>query len=97
MTIYCVDSYYDRNDIKRYYVAPYSLKGTLLTYFGFDFRSFSWNIGYYPWYNRFKLFLKWINRSHISKDAAQRAADRLNDVKGCFGGEADDTAMRQDV
>lgn len=78
MTIYCVDYYYNKSDVKQYHVSPYSLKGILLVYFGFDFRFFRWKISYYPWYNRFLLFWKWVKRSHLSEKAAQRAADKLN-------------------
>lgn len=77
MTIYCIDSDYGK---KKHYVSPYSLKGTLLEYFGFDLRLFRWKISYYPWYDRFRLFLDRARRSHLSEKAAKRAADRLNDA-----------------
>ena len=85
MTIYTVDWAYGKDDKKTYYVSPYSLKGTLLTHFGIDLRNLTfpsgktiWSISYYPWHVRFTSFFDWVMRSRLSKNSAQKLADKMN-------------------
>lgn len=82
MAVYHVDWYYNKDGIKEYYVMPHSLKGTLLTYFGFDFRTLSWRVGFIPESSRLPLFIEWVKFSRFTEKAAQRVADELNGMKG---------------
>lgn len=81
MTVYCVDSYYTNDNIIKYYVFPYDLKGILLVYLGFDIFPLQWKISFIPWYGRFIQFIKRMKHCYFSENKAQRVADKLNNME----------------
>ena len=78
MTIYHVDKFYRNDDTIHYGVSPYSFKGVLSLYFGFDFRNMKWRYHYCPWYRRFVEPVKWFRFAHFSEKTAKERAKTLN-------------------
>ena len=81
MTIYHVNRFYGKDDNIYYDVSPYSFKGQLLVYFGFDFRVMKWRFHFIPWYRRFVAPIEWFRMAHFSEAAAKAHAKRLNESK----------------
>lgn len=76
--VYHVEWYYDKDNVKRYYVFPSSIRGVLRSHFGFEIWPPKWRVDYIPWYDRYLIFFEWVWYSRFSKKSAQKLADKLN-------------------
>ena len=87
MTIYHVDRFYGKDDGVYYDVSPYSFKGTLSLYFGFDLNIMKWRYHFCPWYRRFIEPVKWFRMAHFSETAAKAHAKRINEKSANYFGD----------
>lgn len=69
MTVYHVDKYYGKENAIRFDYMPYSLKGTIIAFFG---------IPRYPRWSAFPDFIKWISMMRVSEKRAKKLAEKLN-------------------
>lgn len=81
MTIYCIDSYYTKDNVIKYYVFPYDMRNILFVYFGFDIYPLQWKFSFLPWYYRFIQFIKRMKHCYLSENKAQKVADKLNNME----------------